>query len=343
MHDCTRCRHAIDVRCPYSRRTATHHRVIDCVVPMYGGMATQLASWRHASAAATSNAADAAATADSLSMCLVGQSDVMYAYARAVLPPTRGLFYLAADNASFTSQPQCASLRVPPPQRWRVHEEPDHEHLCTGASVALTCRVLHPGEASKELHHDVREMMRRAETPVTTPGAADAISRDGLAASPLESRHEPIALLISRNRSSARGRAFSVEDEAALLRRIGGNGTNGNGKLPHLRPVMYSGAENVSETISLFARAEVVVGIHGAGLTNTIFTPHRVRARLHLNRRHVATAAVTEHHYVHPVPRGRCASLRSQPSRTAHIMSNGAQVASIPGVRTARCLAGLAR
>jgi hypothetical protein len=75
-------------------------------------------------------------------------------------------------------------------------------------------------------------------------------------------------VLIARNRSSFRGRAFDATDEATLatqLQRASG-----------LPTVLYTGEQSLADTIALFARADVVVGIHGAGLTNTIFTPHRV-------------------------------------------------------------------
>ena len=237
--NCAGCQHAIDVRCPYARKTATHHRVIDCVVPMYGGLSVQLERWRN----------DAATSHQQL--CLIGESEVMYPFARALLPPLRHLTYVAAEAAgqgqpydrNLTTRPHCSEVHVPPPQRWRVHEEPDHEGLCTGVSPSRTCRVLHPGEASRELHRDVRAMMSRR-----TDG-------DGA-----------ITVLIARNRTSSRGRAFNAEDEAALLKRL--HAASG------LPTVLYTGQQSLAETLALFARAAVVVGIHGAGLTNSVFTPH---------------------------------------------------------------------
>ena len=77
VEECRGCERAIDVRCPYHRKYTTHHRVIDCVVPMYGGMAAQLQSWRL-------QRPDAQA-------CLVGEPGVMFAFARALLPPLAGL------------------------------------------------------------------------------------------------------------------------------------------------------------------------------------------------------------------------------------------------------------
>ena len=93
VRDCLRCAHTIDVRCPYGRRTAMHHRVIDCMAPMYGGMATQLAELRGSAAGVVNGSA-----ADRTAICLIGESDVMFGYARALLPPLPDVLFVGADR-----------------------------------------------------------------------------------------------------------------------------------------------------------------------------------------------------------------------------------------------------
>ena len=69
---------------------------------MYGGLSVQLNRWR-------SNMQMAGQT-----MCLIGESDVLYPFIKPILPPLRNLAYVAADDRNFTTKPFCAALKVPP-------------------------------------------------------------------------------------------------------------------------------------------------------------------------------------------------------------------------------------
>ena len=149
---------------------------------MYGGMSAQLSEYR------TKIARDDHKLAPT--MCLIGEPDVLYSYVRAVLPPLPKLVYVAADK-NFTSRPGCAALqsRMPHPRRSRVHEEPDHENLCSGTERATgwqrTCTVVHPSAADIELRHDVKEMLirnrLRAAATVRTTGSEEDKLLKGIA------------------------------------------------------------------------------------------------------------------------------------------------------------------
>ena len=224
---------------------------------MYGGMSAQLSEYR------TKIARDDHKLAPT--MCLIGEPDVLYSYVRAVLPPLPKLVYVAADK-NFTSRPGCAALqsRMPHPRRSRVHEEPDHENLCSGTERATgwqrTCTVVHPSAAGIELRHDVMEMLIRNRRRAAS-NATSGVDAAAAASEP----PPPVAVLITRNRTSLRGRAFDANEEAVLASRL----SKASGGLP---VVLYTGASNLDDTIDLFGRAAVIVGIHGAGLTNSLFS-----------------------------------------------------------------------
>ncbi len=70
-------------------------------------------------------------------------------------------------------------------------------------------------------------------------------------------------LVIYCSRRSAGDRQVANEDE--LLSAIAA-------QFPQAKLQVYSGKESVSETVQLFRRARVVVGMHGAGLSHIVFS-----------------------------------------------------------------------
>ena len=73
-------------------------------------------------------------------------------------------------------------------------------------------------------------------------------------------------LIIYCSRSDAHERV--VANEVALLSVI-------RQRFPASELYVYTGTESVAQTVRLFRRASVVVGIHGAGLSHLVFAPRR--------------------------------------------------------------------
>ncbi len=199
---------------------------------MYGGIVEQVD--------------EAMAASSETTVCLVGQPDVLYPFLAAILPPHPRLRFVS--DANRTGRPGCERMAIRPARRWLAVGESDHERLCARPQ---SCARMTPSRGTAALHLDVQALLSRvaARSHGTSEWRPESIS-------------EGYIVLVQREVGR---RGFEASEAARFSSRL----RAATGK----RVVVSHGIENgsLARTIALYARADGVVGVHGADLANAVF------------------------------------------------------------------------
>lgn len=120
-----------------------------------------------------------------------------------------------------------------------------------------------------------------------------------------------LLIWISRNQDRLSGsssrRVVNEEQVLRSLQELVANQSSGRGRRRRLELVVFHGdSTSLKDTVALFSRALLVVGVHGAGLANMVYSPphtHIVEVALKTPRhRDYAHAAMALDHYYWVIP-----------------------------------------
>lgn len=250
--DCLGCAHVIDARCRYWRSGAFFHRVYECLLPLYGPLVEQLQEL----------------AARPGIVCILGERDVIYPFLKA-LDTSHDVVFI---NEQYTTDSRCRcgnhslscpGRELPPRRRWLPmlpYRETGGSYLfcdpllyqtnCTrhSASVLTHSLLLHISQAGLHLAH--AHAATNVRTVVLVTRTANSLTTKQFS-------------------NLANGtRQFSHQSLKALRAKLA--------SLPSTTVREYAGNESVRSTLSLFSQAQAVVGVHGAGLTNSVFAVHPV-------------------------------------------------------------------
>jgi len=201
-HPCSECTRVFDMRCNHHFKRIYFHKIIDCLLPLYG---TFVQATVHARAMPNATA------------CVLADTDVLMPF----------LVPLAGPGVAVYDASRCNSLLRPLPA-WSIRQN-GTILASEKAQQQLIIGGLHP-----HLRHAWPES-RAAEGPVVL-----------------------VERLASRRWSNAPAIRAALR---AWLEPMGA-------KLS-----VFDGSQSARVTMELFARQQGVVGYHGAGLANSVFTP----------------------------------------------------------------------